>query len=77
METADLETETTEILENMEDGKGINITIRAFDIVDGFIDDHLIIKSDTSNAIIENLWLTRGNHTDLAVHNVEEFDKLT
>ena len=67
----------TFISEVLEDGERINIWVRAYDAVRAYIDDFVYATADSSPPIIQNLWLTRGNFLNVAVHNLLELNQMT
>jgi hypothetical protein len=48
-----------------QDGQKLDITVRATDIIGEYTDDIITIYKDTTNAEIENIWISYGNKTDL------------
>ena len=62
---------------NWGDGDQLDIQIRGLDVLGSFDDEFLTVYKDTSPAIVENLWLTRDGRTDIYVHSIEDFTKMT
>ena len=60
-----------------DDGNRLDITIRAFDILEKFTEDTITVYKDTSPPRIENLWLSRGDRINISVHSIEDFTKIT
>ena len=60
-----------------DDGNRLDITIRAFDILEKFAEDTITVYKDTSPPRINNLWLSRGDRINISVHSIEDFTKIT
>ncbi len=61
------------------DGDTLHYWIRAFDVrgASESLEKDVVVHFDTSPPIIENLWLTRGDRLNLAVHYIEELSEMT
>lgn len=59
-----------------EDGDQLVVNIRAFDLLDNYRDETVIAYKDSTSPIISNLWLTKGNRINIAVHDLEEFNEM-
>ncbi|XP_071153805.1 uncharacterized protein [Mytilus edulis] len=67
-----------EVLEvSWEDGQKLDISVKATDIVWEFIEESITVYKDTSQPMIENLWLSRDSKEELYVHHIEDFSKMT
>ncbi|XP_062616047.1 uncharacterized protein LOC134277752 [Saccostrea cucullata] len=73
----DLEDESEFLTLNWTDGDKADITVRAVDIFDKFLDETVTIYRDATPPHIEQLWLTRGDRLNISVHNMEDFAKMT
>lgn len=60
-----------------EDGFRLDITIRAFDILNEYKDDMISVYRDVSSPVIQNLWLTKGDIVNKSVYSMEDFSKMT
>ncbi|CAC5390406.1 unnamed protein product [Mytilus coruscus] len=60
-----------------EDGYRLDITVRAFDILNEYKDDVLSVYKDVSSPVIQNLWLTKGDRVNKSVYSMEDFSKMT
>lgn len=77
LETDSVLDESTSLPVTWDDGARLDITVRAFDILDEYMDETISVYKDSSPPIIENLWLTRGERVNVSVHNVEDFTLMT
>ncbi|XP_055958832.1 uncharacterized protein LOC126829498 [Patella vulgata] len=68
--------QTVTITPNVKDGDTLAYAVSAVDIVGRFRLEMIYVNFDSTAPVVENLWLTKGNEVDLAVHGVEELDKL-
>lgn len=69
--------QSTSLTLNWADGDRLNFTIQAYDILGVYAEETLNIYRDASPAIIEDLWLTRGDRLNVSVHRLEDFNKMT
>lgn len=69
--------EATSLSVSWNDGDKLDITVRAFDIFDVYIDDMVTVYKDISPPEIENLWLSNGDRVNVSVHSFEDFSKMT
>ena len=60
--------------EELVDGKQLNITIRAWDVMDSYGEETASIVIDLSPPEFHNMWLTKGDILNISVHNVEELN---
>ncbi|CAC5401969.1 unnamed protein product [Mytilus coruscus] len=60
-----------------EDGQKLDISVKATDIVWESIEESITVYKDTSQPIIEDLWLSRDSKEELYVHHIEDFSKMT
>ena len=60
-----------------DDGNRLDITVRAYDILEKFAEDKTTVYKDTSPPLIENVWLSRGDRVNISVHSIEDFSKMT
>ncbi|ESO88672.1 hypothetical protein LOTGIDRAFT_165458 [Lottia gigantea] len=60
----------------LQDGDTVKFYIRAYDIVDFYLEESTTVYFDMSPPVIKDLWLTKGDKVDLAVHGFQDFDKL-
>ena len=60
-----------------DDGNRLDITVKAYDILEKFAEDKIIVYKDTSPPLIENVWLSRGDRVNISVHSIEDFTKMT
>ncbi|XP_052095904.1 uncharacterized protein LOC127731085 [Mytilus californianus] len=60
-----------------EDGQRLDISVKATDIVWEYKEESITVYKDTSQPIIENLWLSRDSKEALYVHHIEDFSKMT
>ena len=68
----------TEVLNVVwEDGEKLDIFVKATDIIGEYIEDFITVYRDVTYPIIENLWLSYGNKTELFVHRLEDFTEMT
>lgn len=56
-----------------DDGDQLVVNVRAFDFFDNYRDENVTAYRDSTPPIISNLWLTKGDRVNIAVHSVEEF----
>ncbi|XP_055958814.1 uncharacterized protein LOC130014035 [Patella vulgata] len=76
-EFVDLGTDQQEtITPVLKDGDTLRYFIRAYDILSQYKEESLTVHFDSSPPVIENLWLTKGDEVNLAVHGFEELDKM-
>lgn len=75
--TSDVRDEATSLSVTWNDGDRLDVTVRAYDIFDIFIDDVVTVFKDTSPPKIENLWLSNGDRVNVSVHSFEDFSKMT
>lgn len=75
--TSDVMDEATSLSVTWNDGDKLDVTVRAYDIFDIFIDDAVTVYKDTSSPEIENLWLSNGYRVNVSVHSFEDFSKMT
>ena len=73
----DILQESEVIYVTWQDGQKLDITVRATDIIGEYTDDIITIYKDTTNAEIENIWISYGNKTDLFVQRLEDFTTMT
>ncbi|VDI60122.1 Hypothetical predicted protein, partial [Mytilus galloprovincialis] len=59
------------------DGNRLDITVRAYDILEKFAEETIVVYKDVSPPRIENLWLSRGDNVNISVHSIEDFSKMT
>ncbi|KAJ8299760.1 hypothetical protein KUTeg_023820 [Tegillarca granosa] len=59
-----------------EDGNKLDITVRAFDILNATTEDNITVYRDTTPPIIDNLWLTREDRVNISVHRIEDFTQM-
>ncbi|ESO88609.1 hypothetical protein LOTGIDRAFT_165393 [Lottia gigantea] len=60
----------------LQDGDTVKFYIRAYDIVDFFLEEIISLYFDTSPPVIKDLWLTKGDDLNIAVHGLQDFNKL-
>ncbi|ESO94429.1 hypothetical protein LOTGIDRAFT_175429, partial [Lottia gigantea] len=60
----------------LQDGDTVKIFIRAYDIVDFYLEESTTVYFDMSPPVIKDLWLTKGDDLNIAVHEFHDFDKL-
>ncbi|XP_076086955.1 uncharacterized protein LOC143057529 [Mytilus galloprovincialis] len=60
-----------------DDGDQLKTTIRAFDILENYRDETIITYKDSTPPVISNLWLTKGDRIDTAVHSLKELNEMT
>lgn len=65
------------ISEPLLDGMQLQFHIRAFDIMDKYLDDFVNVKFDVSPPTIKDLWLTKGDRVNITVHNLQELNEIT
>lgn len=58
------------------DGYRLDITVRAYDIFDGYIEDTTTVYKDTSPPSIKDLWLTNGDRVNISIHSIEDFTEM-
>lgn len=73
----DLHAQTQTIAAALADGDTFKFWIQAYDIIGVFKEESVLIHADSSGPLIEDLWLTREDRLDLAVHNVLELNEMT
>lgn len=76
-ETDNVLDESTTLLVTWNDGDRLDITVRAFDILDVYDDDSVSVFKDSSPPTVENLWLSNGDRVNVSVHSAENFSKMT
>ncbi|OPL33283.1 hypothetical protein AM593_05274, partial [Mytilus galloprovincialis] len=59
-----------------DDGDQLVVNVRAFDFFDNYRDENVKAYRDSTPPIISNLWLTKGDRENIAVHSVEEFKEM-
>ncbi|XP_052083679.1 uncharacterized protein LOC127721009 [Mytilus californianus] len=59
-----------------DDGNKLIVTIRAIDLLENYRDEIVTVYKDATPPIISNLWLTKGDRINIAVHSVEEFNDM-
>ncbi|CAC5375358.1 unnamed protein product [Mytilus coruscus] len=77
----------TEVLETLKeaavlnvtwkDGHKLDISVKATDLIGEYTEDKITIYKDTSQPVIENLWLSYGNKTELFVHPLQDLTSMT
>ncbi|ESO88616.1 hypothetical protein LOTGIDRAFT_234474 [Lottia gigantea] len=60
----------------LQDGDTVIFYIRAYDIVDFYLEESTTVYFDMSPPVIKDLWLTKGDDLNIAVHEFHDFDKL-
>ena len=65
------------ISEPLFDGMQLQFHIRAFDVMDRYLDDFVNVKNDVSPPVIRDLWLTKGDRVNISVHNLQELNEIT
>ncbi|XP_076086914.1 uncharacterized protein LOC143057491 [Mytilus galloprovincialis] len=60
-----------------DDGDQLISTIRAFDILENYRDETIITYKDSTPPVISNLWLTKGDRVNTAVHSLKELNEMT
>ena len=65
------------IAEDLVDGKQINITVHASDVMDASNEETTSIFIDLSPPEFQNMWLTKGDILNISVHSVEELNLVT
>lgn len=58
------------------DGYRLDITVRAYDIFDGYIEDTTTVYKDISPPSIKDLWLTNGDRVNISIHSIEDFTEM-
>ena len=61
------ETVTVEI--PREDGDSVRVWVRATDVMGNTKIDSVLVHVDSSPPVIQDVWLSRRGHTQLAVHH--------
>ena len=51
--------------------------IRAYDVMDRYLDDLVNVTVDSSPPVITDLWLTKGDRVNISVHNLLELNTMT
>lgn len=74
--TPDVDTQQGLITVPWNDGNRLEITVKAIDIFEKYIEDTITVYKDTSPPRIHNLWLSSGDHVNISVHSVEDFSKM-
>lgn len=59
-----------------DDGDKLIVTIRAYDLLENYRDEIISVYKDATPPIISNLWLTKGDRINIAVHSVKEFNDM-
>ena len=75
--TTDVESQRGSITVPWDDGNRLDITVKAIDIFEKYIEDTITVYKDASPPRIDELWLSRGDHVNISVHSVEDFSKMT
>ena len=60
-----------------KDGYRLDITVRAYDIFDGYVEDTTTVYKDTSPPSITDLWLTKGDRVNILIHSIADFTEMT
>ena len=68
--------EETSLTVTRQDGDSVRVFVRGHDVMNKTITDAVLVHVDSSPPIIEDVWLSRDGHTQLAVHNSEDLFEL-
>ncbi|ESO83749.1 hypothetical protein LOTGIDRAFT_168990 [Lottia gigantea] len=60
----------------LQDGDTVKFYIRAYDIVDFYLEEIISLYFDTSPPVVKDLWLTKGDKVDISIHEFQDLNKL-
>ncbi|XP_069133969.1 uncharacterized protein [Argopecten irradians] len=69
--------QATSLTLDWADGDQLNVTVRAIDVLQKYDDVTLTVFRDHTAPVVQDLWLTRGDRTNLSVHSLEDFTTMT
>lgn len=77
LSTSNVLSQSEDLNIHWKDGYRLDITVRAYDIFDGYVEDTTTVYKDTSPPSIKDLWLTKDDRVNISIHSIEDFTEMT